>query len=409
MRLMLFIMSLCLLVVATGARAEPYKLQPGDTLEVWVAQDERMNREAIISPDGTLSLPLVGQIEAQDLTVDQLEQELSQKLAGFFKGELNLSVMLQPGAQHMPMIYVVGDVDAPGSFPYRPTMTVLHAVTVAGGLYRTPMEARDQDRALVVENQLAETRRRIADTTLRIARLNAELAGRQDIELPAGALPEMSETERQNLVERERQVLKANIDEVNAQRNAQTQLSTLGDSGIEALRRRMESVNRRIDLANQRLASTSALVAKGLSHASAKLELEAEVAELREQGDELQNDLSALEGANLTEKTRVDTYLNERQARLLAELHDNERQLQSAKAALIQDERVMSIYTNSEISERRGIEAHYSIMRSQDGDVSEVPATETTLLRPGDLVRVAYQRNGQRSASIDGTQAGGSN
>ncbi len=370
MRLMLFIMSLCLLVVATGARAEPYKLQPGDTLEVWVAQDERMNREAIISPDGTLSLPLVGQIEAQDLTVDQLEQELSQKLAGFFKGELNLSVMLQPGAQHMPMIYVVGDVDAPGSFPYRPTMTVLHAVTVAGGLYRTPMEARDQDRALVVENQLAETRRRIADTTLRIARLNAELAGRQDIELPAGALPEMSETERQNLVERERQVLKANIDEVNAQRNAQTQLSTLGDSGIEALRRRMESVNRRIDLANQRLASTSALVAKGLSHASAKLELEAEVAELREQGDELQNDLSALEGANLTEKTRVDTYLNERQARLLAELHDNERQLQSAKAALIQDERVMSIYTNSEISERRGIEAHYSIMLSQDGDVS---------------------------------------
>mgnify|MGYP002652134776 CR=1 FL=1 len=78
----------------------------------------------------------------------------------------------------------------------------------------------------------------------------------------------------------------------------------------------------------------AALVAKGLSHASAKLELEAEVAELREQGDELQNDLSALEGANLTEKTRVDTYLNERQARLLAELHDNERQLQSAKAAL---------------------------------------------------------------------------
>ena len=137
--------------------------------------------------------------------------------------------------------------------------------------------------------------------------------------------------------------------------------------------------------------------------------LEAEVAELSEQGDELQNDLSALEGANLTEKTRVDTYLNERQARLLSELHDNERQLQSAKATLIQDERVMSIYTNSEISERRGIEAHYSIMRSQDGDVSEVPATETTLLRPGDLVRVAYQRNGQRSASIDGTQAGGSN
>ena len=77
MRFMSFIMSLCLLVVATGARAEPYKLQPGDTLEVWVAQDERMNREAIISPDGTLSLPLVGQIAAQDLTVDQLEQELS--------------------------------------------------------------------------------------------------------------------------------------------------------------------------------------------------------------------------------------------------------------------------------------------------------------------------------------------
>ncbi|WP_062226274.1 polysaccharide biosynthesis/export family protein [Aureimonas frigidaquae] len=405
---MIFIISICLSFVSVAARADTYKLQPGDEVEIWVAQDERMNRDAVVSPDGNLSLPLVGQIQAQDQTVDQLEATLTEKLAGFFKGELNLSVMLKPGPQHMPMVYVVGDVDAPGAFPYRPTMTVLHAVTVAGGLYRTPMEARDQDRAVVVEGQIDQSRKNIAELTVRIARINSELAGQEQVILPDDALPELSDAEKVTLLNREKQVLDAHIAEFQAQKRVQQQLNDFGVSGTDAIRRQIESVKNRVALAKERLAATASLVSKGLSHKSAQLELEAEVGELNEQGDQLQSELSALESTSVNERSRIDTYFTTRQSSLLAELHESERQLEAARNGLVEAERVMSIYRNTEMAERRGITAGFTVIRTHDGKVTEAPAEETTLLQPGDLVRVTYQQGGQRSAALaDGTQPSG--
>ncbi|WP_188052275.1 polysaccharide biosynthesis/export family protein [Aureimonas fodinaquatilis] len=380
--------------------ADAYRLQPGDAVEIWVAQDSRLNRETVISPDGRISLPLAGQIQAQDLTVDELEKALSDKLAGYFKGQLDLTVMLQPGPQHMPMVFVVGEVNEPGSYPFRPSMTVLHAVSLSGGLYRTPMLAQDRDRAVVVEGELAQSRRLIAELTVRRARINTELADGTDIELTPEESAGISDGDRNRFLAQERRVLESRQAEVKAQLASQTRLKELSDSSIAAMRRQIGSVASRVELARQRLQNSSVLVAKGLAHVSAKLELEAEVAELEEQGDQFQNDLSALESTAIAEGSRMDTFLSQREAALLTELHDAERELRAAKEAVAEGERVQSIYIDSEMAQQRGVVVSYTVVRTDNGAVTEEPADETTVLRPGDLVRVTFTNGNARSAAV---------
>lgn len=102
-------------------------------LVVSVWKEEELQREVLIRPDGGMTFPLVGEVQAQGMTVTQLQQHLSGALGRYIPDpEVTVSVRATGGN----VIYVVGKVNRPGSFVASRPTDVVQALGLAGGLNR---------------------------------------------------------------------------------------------------------------------------------------------------------------------------------------------------------------------------------------------------------------------------------
>jgi polysaccharide biosynthesis/export protein len=108
-----------------------YRLQAGDEVEVSVWEEEDLKRNIKIRPDGKISFPLVtGEIVAAGRTVTDIQQELTQKLARYIpEAVVTVSVIGIDGNR----VYVIGQVNTPGTFVMNPRLNVLQALALAGG------------------------------------------------------------------------------------------------------------------------------------------------------------------------------------------------------------------------------------------------------------------------------------
>ena len=109
---------------------EEYKIGNGDVLFISVWKNEDLTREAIVLPDGTISFPLTGKIEAADKTVDELKQELETKLKPFINDPV---IAVAVKAVNSLNIYVIGRVNIPGRFTLYTNVDVLQGLSMAGG------------------------------------------------------------------------------------------------------------------------------------------------------------------------------------------------------------------------------------------------------------------------------------
>jgi polysaccharide export outer membrane protein len=111
--------------VAAGS----YRLDAGDSVRVIVYNQQSLSTDYQVGDNGTVSLPLLGEIRARGLTVQQLQKAI-------YDG-LNNGIFVNPGvsvevAQYRPF-FIVGEVSKPGQYPYASGLNVLGAIAVAGG------------------------------------------------------------------------------------------------------------------------------------------------------------------------------------------------------------------------------------------------------------------------------------
>ncbi|MFZ2468337.1 polysaccharide biosynthesis/export family protein [Parvibaculum sedimenti] len=106
-----------------------YVLGAGDKLRVIVYGEQDLSGEFDVTGTGKVSLPLVGQVQAAGLTLDQFEKETRDKLS---QGYLTNPKVSAEVLNYRPF-YILGEVDKPGQYPYTSDMTVLNAIAVAGG------------------------------------------------------------------------------------------------------------------------------------------------------------------------------------------------------------------------------------------------------------------------------------
>lgn len=114
----------------SAASASEYRLQPGDELLVTIQDVAQADRSYIIDSGGTISLPLLQEVKVAGLSVREVENRIAE---GFRARELlkNPIISVQPGA--LRPFYVIGEVNSPGEINYRQGMTVLSAISAAGG------------------------------------------------------------------------------------------------------------------------------------------------------------------------------------------------------------------------------------------------------------------------------------
>lgn len=113
---------------ATAQRVE-YRLDTGDQLRIIVFGEEELSGEFVVDSSGGVSLPLIGQVDAEGLTLREFEGAVRQALqAGYLNDpRVNAEVL------NFRPYYILGEVQEPGEYPYNSGLTVMNAVATAGG------------------------------------------------------------------------------------------------------------------------------------------------------------------------------------------------------------------------------------------------------------------------------------
>jgi polysaccharide export outer membrane protein len=121
-----------------GAAPDPgvpadYRIGPGDTLKVYVFQNEELSATVPVRPDGKISTPLVEDMVAVGKSPSQLARDIEKSLAEYVKSP-KVNVVVMVAASVFSQVKVIGQVKTPQALPYRDGMTVLDAVLAVGGL-----------------------------------------------------------------------------------------------------------------------------------------------------------------------------------------------------------------------------------------------------------------------------------
>lgn len=107
-----------------------YHLGPGDRVRIVVYGDEELSAAYAIGDDGQIALPLAGTVSARGLTAEALAAAIADRLDA--RGMIRDPSVAVEVAAYRP-IFILGEVNRPGQYPYEPEMTVIAAVSLAGG------------------------------------------------------------------------------------------------------------------------------------------------------------------------------------------------------------------------------------------------------------------------------------
>lgn len=116
---------------APAASSDTYVIGSNDVLAVTVWKEQTLSGTILVRPDGMISLPLIGDVQAAGLTPLRLADQIKEKLKKYVQ-DPNVSVVVSQ--IHSKVIYMIGEVGHTGPVEMTPGMTLLKAIASAGGL-----------------------------------------------------------------------------------------------------------------------------------------------------------------------------------------------------------------------------------------------------------------------------------
>lgn len=157
--LVLFAVWICLPFVAEGQGPKAgffgdgeYSLGPEDVVEVWVWKESELSTTVTVRPDGKLSLPLIGELEAKGKTALELEGEIKTRLLNYLTEPVVTVIVKEV---NFPKISVLGKVNKPDVYKIKQKTTILDAIALAGGF----THYAKRDRVTIIRNDTAEQQR----------------------------------------------------------------------------------------------------------------------------------------------------------------------------------------------------------------------------------------------------------
>src|SRR5437763_16779827 len=114
-----------------------YRLDAGDRLRIVIYGQEGLTNTYAIDAGGSITLPLIGSVPARGRTPSGLAAEITARLRNGFIREPSVAVEIES----YPPFFILGEVAAPGQYPYVPNMSVESAIAIAGGF--SPRAQRD--------------------------------------------------------------------------------------------------------------------------------------------------------------------------------------------------------------------------------------------------------------------------
>lgn len=117
-------------IIPPGPPEEGFVLGPEDVIDVVVWKNPDLSRQVVIRPDGRISLPLIGDVSASNITADQLAENIAERFKAYKE---NPSVSVNVLEVNSYFVFIVGEVNAPGKLSLKSYTTILQALSLAGG------------------------------------------------------------------------------------------------------------------------------------------------------------------------------------------------------------------------------------------------------------------------------------
>jgi protein involved in polysaccharide export with SLBB domain len=396
-----------LAVAALGAAAafgtaradepKPYRLGPEDhlMLKVWDLRNGdpyqwvALTGEFVVGADGTVSLPLVGELKAQGLST----AELATEIGGALQSKVGLSTKPDASVQvakYRPF-YVLGAVQRPGRYDFQPGLTVLQAVSTAQGMVRADGSdlATFQRQALEGRGDLRVLDAERNALLARQARLAAEVAGTPAVTYPQDLAQHASDPLVAQAMREENLLFAAERDALQTQITAIEQSKSVIRTEISSLAAKDASLNHQLDLTRRDLSQVTDLVAKGITAMPRQLAAEQTVAsyessklDVQIASSKAQQDLTQADRDIVELKAKFRTGIVSEASDVRAKLDANAQRAQTARGLVRQAE----LAAPGLVGSGEDLHPTYAVIRASDG--ATVAANENDPVGPGDVVRV---------------------
>ncbi len=363
--------------------------QPADgSVRTWDA----VSGDYTVGPSGALSLPFIGDLDAAGKTTAEVGKAIGERLQGEFALR-NLPSASVEVAEFRPL-FLAGDVDKPGEYPYSPNLTVLKAVSLAGGLKRSDSGqrfARDFIRARG-DSQVSDSER--GRLIARRARLIAEISNINELVMP----PELKDVPNaRELMASEASLMKSRRDRYELQLKALADLKTLLDTEVQSLAQKSVTQKRQLELYNDDRDRMAKLSEQGLATSSRRLSAEERSADL--ESNMLDTDTAALRAKQDINKANQDeiNLRNDWDAQRAQELQDTEAQLEklgfelSTSRELMQEALAQSAEALKFDPSNKDAAIKYVIVRDTGDGPKQISVDENATLRPGDVIKVSSE------------------
>ncbi|WP_420832236.1 polysaccharide biosynthesis/export family protein [Rhizobium cauense] len=406
------------MVLGCGAAhaGEEYVPGPQDTLKVRVYEWRPSTGTAfewapltgdfVVSSAGNLSLPIIGNVPVAGKTLEQISETIGQRL------QSEVGLQKRPSASveissYRPL-FVTGLVASPGKYNYSPGLTVIQALSMAGGIGSTDASMISLQRdALSSRGQVRELEAERLGLVARQARVEAVLNGASSVVFPQeltsrGNEPRFSKmmAEEQSLFETRERSMMTEIDALN-------RAKVLANNQIDALKEKAASLAKQIDLAANDLNSVKKLVSQGLTVSARQLGANQNVADLESRNLDValaklktEQDLTKVDQdiADVRNRYRVNALTE------AAELRDRfASNTEKTKTARDQLNNLQVRAPSAMASLAEGKDPYTFLMtvnRVIDGSMQTLVVTDNDPVMPGDMIRVE-QREETTGATTD--------
>ncbi|SHF23106.1 polysaccharide export outer membrane protein [Microbulbifer donghaiensis] len=127
------------------ASSGKYKLGTGDKINILVYGEDDLTVETTLSESGVINYPFLGEINANNLTIGQLEALITKGL----KGDYLINPVVRVSINEYRPFFIDGEVKVPGGYPYQPGLTISKAAALAQGF----TERASKEKIFVIRDQ----------------------------------------------------------------------------------------------------------------------------------------------------------------------------------------------------------------------------------------------------------------
>jgi len=374
---------------ADAAVEQSYILGTGDQLRISVFEEPELSGDFEVDSSGSIDLPLIGEVATRGLNPRGLQVKIIEQLKDGYLVNPQVTVKV---LQYRPF-YILGGVQTPGSYPYVSGMTVLNAVVLAGGY----TASSDDNRRLGIEVTGAkeELDLLLGNYWVAIAveaRLIAEREGRKRIRFPDKLRQHKDDPKMAEIMEGQTRIFNARRKTFIGELAIHNQQKAQYHEEIAALTAKLQSSVTQLELINAEIADIEKLLAKGFARKTRLTALQRSAAQI--EGGR-QQDLAAIArakqnigGVALRIIERQNQRLNDI-ARELQEVQKEvaelERRVRAANDVLAQTEANLGQAGGSQSAEQV---SRLMITRESATGPKEFEAAESTVVFPGDIIRV---------------------